>query len=44
MLANWLSYCGQAPEESLVARLEQEVADTVRHAIGGELSATTTQS
>jgi para-aminobenzoate synthetase component 2 len=36
MLANWLSYCGQAPEETLVRRLEQEVADTVRHALGSE--------
>ena len=35
MLANWLGYCGEAPQESLVRRLEQEVADTVRHAIGG---------
>jgi para-aminobenzoate synthetase component 2 len=35
MLANWLGYCGQAPEEALVRRLEQEVADTVRHALGG---------
>ncbi|MCX2929247.1 aminodeoxychorismate/anthranilate synthase component II [Mycobacterium sp. CVI_P3] len=51
MLANWLGDCGQAPEEALVRRLEQEVADTVRHALGGgrersdrevsELSATT---
>jgi para-aminobenzoate synthetase component 2 len=36
MLANWLGYCGQAPEETLVHRLEQEVADTVRHALGGQ--------
>jgi para-aminobenzoate synthetase component 2 len=36
MLANWLGYCGQAPAESLVRGLEQEVADTVRHAIGGQ--------
>ncbi len=44
MLANWLGYCGQAPEETLVRRLEQEVADTVRHALGGQepsLAATT---
>ena len=34
MLANWLGCCGSAPEESLVRRLEQEVADTVRHAMG----------
>ncbi|HEX5142282.1 MAG TPA: aminodeoxychorismate/anthranilate synthase component II [Mycobacterium sp.] len=26
MLANWLGYCGAAPEENLVRRLEQEVA------------------
>jgi para-aminobenzoate synthetase component 2 len=30
MLANWLSYCGAAPDESVVHRLENEVADTVR--------------
>lgn len=35
MLANWLGYCGGAPDEALVRRLEQEVADTVRHALGG---------
>ena len=35
MLANWLGYCGEAPQESLVRRLEQEVADTVRHATQG---------
>ncbi|MCV7174277.1 aminodeoxychorismate/anthranilate synthase component II [Mycolicibacterium sphagni] len=45
MLANWLGYCGQAPDETLVRRLEQEVADTVRHALGGEAPlAATTQS
>lgn len=32
MLANWLGYCGQAPQELLVRQLEQEVADTVRNA------------
>lgn len=32
MLANWLGYCGAAPAESLVSRLEQDVADTVRAA------------
>ena len=32
MLANWLGYCGEAPAESLVRRLEQEVSDIVRHA------------
>jgi para-aminobenzoate synthetase component 2 len=36
MLANWLGYCGQPPAESLVSRLEQEVADTVRHATAGD--------
>ena len=43
MLANWLGYCGAAPEETLVRRLEQEVADTVRHATAGDplLAATT---
>lgn len=40
MLANWLGYCGPAPQEDLVRRLEQEVADTVRHAIGTEASTT----
>jgi para-aminobenzoate synthetase component 2 len=34
MLANWLGYCGAAPDDGLVRRLEQEVADTVRHALG----------
>jgi para-aminobenzoate synthetase component 2 len=29
MLANWLSYCGPAPDEALVRRLENEVAATV---------------
>ncbi len=37
MLANWLSYCGDPPAESLVGRLEQEVTDTVRHATAGDL-------
>lgn len=32
MLANWLGTCGSPPEETLVRRLEQEVADTVRKA------------
>jgi anthranilate synthase component 2/para-aminobenzoate synthetase component 2 len=32
MLANWLGFCGAAPDEQLVAKLEQEVADTVRRA------------
>ncbi len=36
MLANWLGYCGTRPAESLVRRLEQEVADTVHHAIGAD--------
>ena len=36
MLANWLDYCGTRPAESLVRRLEQEVADTVHHAIGAD--------
>jgi len=35
MLANWLGYCGEAPAETLVRRLEQEVADTVRNATAG---------
>ena len=29
MLANWLGYCGAAPEETLVRRLEDEVAAAV---------------
>ena len=36
MLANWLGYCGDRPDESLVHRLEQEVADTVHHATNGD--------
>lgn len=32
MLANWLTLCGIAPDETLVRQLEQEVADTVRAA------------
>ena len=36
MLANWLGYCGEAPAEELVHRLEQEVADTVRYATAGD--------
>ena len=45
MLANWLGYCGSRPDESLVRRLEQEVADTVRHATAGDPArVATTQS
>lgn len=29
MLANWLGYCGESPDETLVRRLETEVATTV---------------
>jgi para-aminobenzoate synthetase component 2 len=32
MLANWLAYCGDAPDETLVRTLEDEVANTVRAA------------
>src|SRR6478752_9377923 len=32
MLANWLGYCGAAPDEALVRTLEDEVASTVRAA------------
>lgn len=32
MLANWLGYCGAAPSEELVCRLEDEVAHAVRAA------------
>lgn len=38
MLANWLGYCGAPPEETLVHRLEQEVADTVREALSAEFT------
>jgi len=45
MLANWLGFCGRSPAESVVLRLEQEVADTVRRAIGGDpVRVVTTQS
>jgi para-aminobenzoate synthetase component 2 len=45
MLANWLGFCGNSPAESVVLRLEQEVADTVRRATGGDpVRAVTTQS
>jgi len=33
MLANWLEFCGTRPDEELVSRLENEVADTVRAAL-----------
>jgi para-aminobenzoate synthetase component 2 len=33
MLANWLGICGSSPDEALVCRLENEVADTVRAAL-----------
>jgi para-aminobenzoate synthetase component 2 len=33
MLANWLGICGSSPDEALVSRLENEVADTVRAAL-----------
>ena len=32
LLANWLGYCGPAPDEALVSRLAREVADAVRAA------------
>ncbi len=35
MLANWLGYCGAAPQEALVRRLETEVADAVAAATSG---------
>lgn len=41
MLANWLAYCGQAPSETLVAQLENEVATAI-HA--GRAAATTRSS
>jgi len=45
MLANWLGFCGSSPAESVVQRLEQEVADTVRRATGSDpVRAVTTQS
>lgn len=33
MLANWLGFCGDRPDEGLVSRLEEDVADTVRAAL-----------
>lgn len=41
MLANWLGYCGVPPAETLVHRLEQEVADTVREALSAEFTTQT---
>ena len=38
LLANWLGYCGTRPAESLVRRLEQEVADTVHLATASDPS------
>ena len=38
MLANWLAYCGAAPSEALVRRLEDEVADAVRGRYEANLS------
>ncbi|CAN1537624.1 PabA Anthranilate/para-aminobenzoate synthases component II [Mycobacteriaceae bacterium] len=38
LLANWLGYCGTRPAESLVRRLEQEVADTVYQATASDPS------
>jgi para-aminobenzoate synthetase component 2 len=32
MLANWLGYCGVAPDENLVRKLEDEVANAVQAA------------
>lgn len=37
MLANWLGVCGTAPDEGLVSGLEQELAATVRDAVGASL-------
>jgi len=33
MLANWLAICGYSPDETLVSRFENQVADTVRAAL-----------
>ncbi|KUH94454.1 aminodeoxychorismate/anthranilate synthase component II [Mycobacterium sp. IS-3022] len=33
MLANWLGYCGAAPAESLVRKLEDEVSSAVQRAV-----------
>jgi len=41
ILANWLGYCGQAADENLVRRLENEVADTVRRATAAATTRTT---
>jgi para-aminobenzoate synthetase component 2 len=32
MLANWLGYCGAAPDENLVRQLEEDVANAVQAA------------
>ncbi|MEO8816200.1 MAG: anthranilate synthase component II, partial [Mycobacterium sp.] len=32
MLANWLTYCGYVCDDTLVRRLEDEIAGTVRSA------------
>ncbi len=37
MLANWLGVCGAAPDEALVSGLEQDLAATVRDAVGAAL-------
>src|ERR1700752_1676587 len=34
MLANWLAYCGTRPDEALVRKLEDEVANAVKAATG----------
>ncbi len=41
MLANWLGYCGSAPDEALVRRLEDEVATAIEV---GRTAATTRSS
>ncbi|MGV0791329.1 aminodeoxychorismate/anthranilate synthase component II [Mycolicibacterium sp. XJ1819] len=41
MLANWLGYCGAAPDETLVRRLEDEVAGAIQD---GRAAATTRSS
>ncbi|EKF25930.1 glutamine amidotransferase of anthranilate synthase/aminodeoxychorismate synthase family protein [Mycolicibacterium hassiacum DSM 44199] len=44
MLANWLGFCGQAPSEELVRRLEDEVASALAGAGTAVAPAATTRS
>jgi len=44
MLANWLGFCGQAPSEELVRRLEDEVASALAGAGTAVAPSATTRS